>query len=168
MHKAAAKPLLNGHLGLIQETLDSRVSHGQSDDAAWRQGVQQLGQPATVVAELVRVVALREEHGGRVLVHHAQVDASAEVPLEEVTAGGQAWDWDASGQQRPGDSLWTVQLQGPSPHDTHELAAESGDLRDGFVVRTAHQGDGGVGAVATLGRTDVQGCTIFDEDVMRS
>lgn len=168
MDQAAAKPLLYGHLGLIQETLDGGVSHGQSDDAACRQGVQQLGQPPTVVVKFVRVVALGEEHGGRVLVHHAQVDASAEVPLEEVAAGGQTGDWDTSGQQRPGNSLCTVQLQGPSPHDAYELAAESRHLRDGFVVRAAHQGDGSMGAVATLGRTDVQGCTVFDENVMRS
>lgn len=168
MDKAAAKLLLYGHLGLIQETLDGRVSHGQGDDAAWRQRVQQLGQPATVVVKFVRVVALGEEHGGRVLVHHAQVDASAEVPLEEVAAGGQTRDWDTPGQQRPGDSLRSVQLQGPSSHDAYELAAESGHSRGGFVVRAAHQGDGSVGAVATLGRADVQGCTVFDENVMRS
>lgn len=110
MDEAAAEPLLDGHLGLIQEALDGRVSHGQSDNAALRQGVQQLRQPPTVVVQLVRVIALGEEHGGRVLVHHAQVDASAEVPLEEVAAGGQARDRDSPGQQRPGNSLCSVQL----------------------------------------------------------
>lgn len=166
--ESAAQLFLDGLLGFIQKTFGCGVSDGQRDDAAGRQGTQQLGQPPTVVAGVVRVVALREEHGGRVLVDHAQVDASAEGAVEGVALRAQTGGRDASGEQRPGDSLSAVELQSAAPHDSYELVAEFGHFGHRRVVGAAHQGDGGARAVAALWRADVKGSAVFYEDVTSS
>jgi len=166
--KSAAELFFDGLLGFLQEAFDGRVSDGQRDDAARRQRAQQPGEPAAVVARLVRVVALGEQHLRRVLVHDAQVDASAEVPLEGVIARGQAGRRDVSGEQRPGDCLCAVELQGAAPRDPDELAAHAGRFGVRLVVRAAHQDDGGARAVATFGSADVKGSPVFYQDVTSS
>lgn len=166
--KGAAELLLDGLLCFVQKTFDGRVSDGECDDATCWQRAEQLGEPPAVVAGLVRVVALGKEHGGRVLIHHAQVDASAEVPLEGVTPRGEARGRDAPGQQGPGNSFGAVELQRSATHDADELAAQARDLRDRFVVGAAHEDDGGLGAVATFGCANVKGSAVLDENVPRS
>ncbi|TNN50011.1 hypothetical protein EYF80_039819 [Liparis tanakae] len=156
---------LSEEKGSVLEAFDGRVSDGQRDDAAGRQRAQQPGEPPAVVARLVRVVALGEQHLRRVLVHDAQVDASAEVALEGVVARGQAGRRDVSGEQRPGDSLGAVELQSPARRDSDELAAHAGHPRVRLVVRAAHQGDGGARAVATFGGADVKRSPVFYQDV---
>lgn len=69
--KAAAELLFKGLLGFIQKTFDSWVSYSQRDNAARRQGPQQLGEPSTVITRVVCVVAFGQQHSSCVLVHHA-------------------------------------------------------------------------------------------------
>lgn len=111
------------------------------------------------------VVAFKEQNLSCVLVHHAQVDASTEVPLEGVTPCGQTRGRDTFSQQRPGGALSTMQLQSPTAHDAYELAAQARHFRDGLAVGAAHKNDGGTRTVATFDSTDVKGSTIFYKDV---
>lgn len=96
-NKSAAEFLFDDLPGFWPKISLGRVSHGESDNSAHRKGAKQLGEPLAVVAGIVRVVAFWEQQSGRVRVHHAQVDASAEVSLEGITPRGHPRRRDASG-----------------------------------------------------------------------
>lgn len=96
-NKSAAEFLVDDLPGSLLKISVGRVSHSECDNSAHWQGAKQLGEPLAVVAGIVRVVAFGEQQSSRVLVHHTQVDASAEVSLEGITPCGHPRRRDASG-----------------------------------------------------------------------
>lgn len=108
--KSAAKDLFKGRLGFLQQALDRGVPHSQSDYAARWQRAELLGKSSAVITGIVCIVAFLVQQCRCILVKHSEVDPSAEVFLEGITAGGKPGCGDASGQQRPGNPLCAVQL----------------------------------------------------------
>ena len=138
--KSASQQVLDGLLGLVQQALGGRVPHRHGDDAAVGQAPEQPVETATVVARVVGVEAVRDEHRRRVLVQHAQVDAPAEVPLEGITPRGQAGSGHRAGQEGPRQFGRPVELQGPARPHTDELPAQPGHLGGGPARRSGPAG----------------------------